>query len=287
MTLGFFSSDKRALIVLKKILQSDLIDSVFVVTQRDKPFGRKKILKPTAIAEFAEKEGLTCLKFHQLDDFAIQQIKKQNPDIILITCYGLKFPKKLIDLPKYGCLNIHPSLLPQHRGASPVHWTILLDEKATGASIIKINENWDEGEILAQKKEKIFDYDNQETLCTRLFEIGADLFLKILPSYVTGSLKTKKQSPNQETYEKKVAKNDARIDWTKSDAEIERVIRAFYPWPIAWTMFSENDREKRLKILKAHLDENKKLKIDKVQVQDKNPISFADFLRGHPHFEFL
>lgn len=287
MILGFFSSDKKALIVLKKILKSDLINFIFVVSQPDKPFSRKKILKSTPVAEFAEKEGLTCLKFHQLDNLAISKIKKQNPDIILIAYYGLKFPKKLIDLPKNGCLNIHPSLLPKHRGASPVRWSILLGEKEAGVTIIKINENWDEGEILAQKKEKIFDDDNQETLCQRLFEIGADLFLQILTDYLAGRLKTRKQNPGKATYERKITKKDARIDWSKSDQEIERAIRAFYPWPIAWTVFQENSEEKRLKILKAHLDNNGKLEIDQVQIEGKKPISFADFLRGHPCPVFL
>lgn len=202
-------------------------------------------------------------------------------DVFIIADFGQIIPKKILEMPKYGSLCLHPSLLPKYRGASPVQYAIMNAEKETGMTIFKMDEKIDHGPIISQKKVKIKPNDIQETLYKRLFIIGAQVLITILPTWVEGKIKPRPQDHSKATYAPLLSRKDGKINWQKSDAEIERFIRAITPWPGAWTTVNG----KRLKILKAHL-ENEKLVFDLVQLEGKKPITWKQFLAGYSTYRF-
>jgi len=213
-------------------------------------------------------------------------------DVFIVADFGYILSKKIIKMPKYGSLCLHPSLLPKYRGASPVQYAIINGEKETGLTIFQMDEKVDHGPIIAQLKEKIKNDDTAETLYQRLFTRGAQLLIKILPQYLREEIKPKPQNHSLATYTPRLSRQAGKIDWRKSDEEIERFIRAMYPWPGAWTTVGS----KRLKILKAHLIPDRKyipiqdrqklagrkrLVFDLVQLEGKKPITWQQFLAGH------
>jgi len=245
----FFSSDQygaRALEVLKK--SSDL-----------------KILK--IIKDKNELESLKKADF--------------QPDIGIVASFGALIPSDIINWPKKGLLNLHPSLLPKYRGPTPIPSTLLNGEKETGLTIIKVDEQIDHGPIVSQFKEAIkVDYTS-ESLLNRLFTLGGQTLTTILPSYLEGKIELREQDHSQATYTQKLTKEDGKIDWTKPAEYLERFIRAMFPWPGAWTEIKINQKIKRLKILKAHL-EKKRLFLDEVQLEGKKPVTWKQFLEGYP-----
>lgn len=207
--------------------------------------------------------------------------KIEKADVFIVADFGEILPKKVLEIPKHSSLCLHPSLLPKYRGASPVQFAIMNGKKETGATIFKMDKKIDHGPIIAQFKEKIRDDDTAETLYARLFKAGAEVLVTILPAWVEGRIKPRVQNHSKATYAPRLKKEDGKIDWQNSDQEIEGFIRAMTPWPGAWTMIDS----KRLKILKAHL-EGGKLVINQVQLEGKKPITWKQFLAGHPSFEF-
>jgi len=216
----------------------------------------------------------------------------------IVASYGKIISNEEILGFEYGILNLHPSLLPKYRGASPVQTAILNNEKETGITIIKIDEKVDHGPILAQVKEIILPTDTSETLYNRLFKIGADLLLQLLPDYLAGRAKLFPQDHTKATFTKRLTRDDGKIDWEKPADHNERFIRAMHPWPGAWTEIEMQSTKapkhqsseslplccseaKRIKILKAHL-ENSKLVLDMVQLEGKNPVTWKQFCEGYP-----
>ena len=229
------------------------------------------------------------------DKKRLDEIKSlsKRPDVGILASFGAIIPKEILDFPQKGILNIHPSLLPSYRGASPVQFTILNGERETGVTIIKIDEKVDHGPIVAQTKEEVKPDDTAKSLYERLFTIGAQVLLTILPAYLEGRIELREQNHRKATYARKLTRDDGKIDWSKPDSFNERFIRAMYPWPGAFTNVklksaenrvpSESKNEKltkRLKILKAHL-ENGKLVLDLVQLEGKKPVSWQEFKRGY------
>ena len=204
-------------------------------------------------------------------------------DVFIIADFGQIIPKKILEMPKYGSLCLHPSLLPKYRGASPVQYAIMNAEKETGMTIFKMDKKIDHGPIIVQFKDEIRNSDTAESLYRRLFTAGAQILATILPTWVEGKIKPRPQDHSKATYAPLLSCEDGRIDWQKSDAEIERFIRAMTPWPSAWTYVQLN--KKRLKILKAHL-ENGKLVFDLVQLEGKKPITWKQFLAGYSTYRF-
>lgn len=194
-------------------------------------------------------------------------------DIGILASFGAIISKKILNSFPQGILNVHPSLLPRYRGPAPVQTAILNGEKETGVTIIKMDEEIDRGPIVAQVKEKILPTDTSPSLYQRLFEKGANLLNEILESPII----TTPQDHARATFTKKFSREDGQIDWSKKADEIDRQIRAFTPWPGSYTFVNS----KRLKILKAHL-RNKKLVLDEVQLEGKKPVTFRQFLQGHP-----
>lgn len=260
----FFSSSHRALPAFR-LLQENM-EVVGVVSQPDRPVGHKAVLAPTAISQYAQEHNIPLLKPEKLDQEAINWIADKKPDVLLLSYYGLWIPPELFDLTPTGILATHPSLLPQWRWGSPVQATILSGRNQTGVTLIKMDEKFDHGPIVAAEKEKIRPDDNQESLYTRLFTKGAELAIKTLPNYLNGKIIPQPQDHTKATFAKHITRDDGfippqflaaalqgdplrahwEIRWMLNSAKkpialhpspvtIELFIRAMSPWPGAWT----------------------------------------------------
>ncbi|PJE68358.1 methionyl-tRNA formyltransferase [Candidatus Shapirobacteria bacterium CG10_big_fil_rev_8_21_14_0_10_38_8] len=277
----FFGTPDFVIPILDSILQVTRLDLVSVVTNPDRPVGRKQILTPTPVKKWAVKHNIPVLTPEIVDDNFKFQISNFKFDLGVLAAYGKILPSWLIDLFPQGILVIHPSLLPKYRGASPVQAAILNGDKETGVSIIKMDEKMDHGPIIHQFKIPI----NPDETTASLLEKSFNQTAKILPEIIKRSysfypdrgLKSNKQDDKQATYTKLIKKEDGFIPWKtlekakKADGiEIERFIRAMTPWPGVWTINPQT--QKRLKILKARL-ENEKLIVDEVQWEGRKPTS--------------
>lgn len=229
------------------------------------------------------------------------KITDDSPIVGVVVDYGRLITKEEINRFPFGIINLHPSLLPKHRGAIPAVSAILAGDKVTGVTIIKINEKFDQGEILAQETEPVLEDDTPPILYDRLFAKGISLLLRVLPEYLAGNVTLKPQGPAVGPYEKRLTKASGRIDWTKDDKYLERFIRAMQPWPGAYTTVSavverfiahQKNRSQDLraingsttrivKILKAHLNEHSHLQIDQLQIEGKNPMGWKEFENGY------
>ena len=258
-------------IILEKLCLTNL-KPVLVITAPDKPVGRKQILTPSAVKIVAQRHNIKV--GHRMSNFL-----KIRPNLIIVAAYGQILPKKILKIPKYGCLNVHPSLLPKYRGASPIQYAILNGDKKTGVTIMLMDEKMDHGPILNQQKRKINSKITYEELLKELANLGAKLLIGTIPKWIQGKIKPKPQDHSKATYTKILKKEDGKIDWTKKPEEIERQIRAFNPWPGTYTIYNK----KRLKILKTEILKGR-LIIKEVQLEGKRQMNFKDFLNGHPDF---
>ena len=211
---------------------------------------------------------------------------KDKPDVGILANFGIILGKDTLNIPRKGFLNIHPSLLPQYRGPSPVQTAILDNKKETGVTIFKMDDEIDHGLIIAQSKEEIKIEDTTDSLYGRLFKIGTETLTTILPPYIKDEINLREQNHNEATFTEKLTKNDGKINWGKDNSYLERFIRAMSSWPGAWTEIKIDNQVKRLKILKAHLEKNK-LAIDQIQLEGKNSVSFKQFKEGYPKAEII
>lgn len=217
-----------------------------------------------------------------INDF--KKIKKLKPDLVVVASYGKIFPKEILKIPQYGCLNVHASLLPKYRGPSPVQTAILNGDKETGVTIFLMDEKIDQGPILAQREWEIANSKiNYRELLKKLANLGAKLLVETLPKWIAGKIKPNPQDDLRASYTKLLKREDGKIDWTKPAQEIERQVRAFHPWPGAFTFH----KGKRIKILEADISKNNKLVIKKLQPEGKKPMTAEEFKRGHRDFNPL
>ncbi len=207
--------------------------------------------------------------------------KETKVDVGIVAAFGVILKPNLLKLPLKGILNIHPSLLPQYRGSSPIQTAILSGDNETGVTIIKMDEQIDHGLIVKQTKAKISKDDTNQTLYQKLFTKGAKMIIELLPDYLEGKIKPEPQKHQEATYTQKLTKDSGQIDWQKDNQYNERFLRAMSPWPGAWTNIKIKNENKRLKILKSHL-EGKNLIIDQVQLEGKKQVSFKQFKEGYP-----
>lgn len=278
MKIIFFGTPEYVLPVLKKL--NKLYEIVAVVTQPPKLVGRKKIKTYSSVDTWAYKRKIPII-------FDFEKIP--SADLGVCAAYGKIIPKFVICNLKFGILNIHPSLLPSFRGASPVPATIITGTNPTGVTIFKMDEKIDHGPIVSQFKEEVLTSDTAGTLRTRLFEKSTQVLIELLPAYISGKIKPRLQDESQATYTKILTKQDGYINLSKTGPnEADRFIRAMDPWPGAWTQLrspSFAGQARRLKILKAHL-ESEKLILDEVQLEGKNPVSWKQFTEAYPSFNF-
>jgi methionyl-tRNA formyltransferase len=215
------------------------------------------------------------------NDLGILKNNQTRPDIGIVASFGALIPQEIIDWPKLGLLNLHPSLLPKYRGPTPVPTAILNGEKETGLTIIKVDGQIDHGPIIIQFKEEIKNDETSDDLLKRLFAKGAQELILLLPEYLKGKIETEEQKHSQATFTQKLTRDSGKIDWSKPADYQQRFVRAMFPWPGAWTEIKINQENKRLKILKAHL-EKEKLILDEVQMEGKNSVTWKQFLEGYP-----
>jgi methionyl-tRNA formyltransferase len=213
---------------------------VAVVTQPDKPKGREMKLQFSPVKILAEKLKLPVLQPAKArDEKFISELRELKPDLIVVVAYGQILPQSILDLPKFGCVNVHTSLLPKYRGASPIQSAILNGETETGVTIMKMDAGLDTGEIISQKRIPILPEDNSQTLHDKLAQLGAELLVETIPDYVAGKIQPKPQPAEGASYAAKIKKEDGKIDWNEPAEKILNKLRAFTPWPSAFTFLPD------------------------------------------------
>ena len=220
---------------------------IAVYTQPDRPSGRGQKLKTGAVKEIALQLEIPIYQPEKFSEQACEHVKNLNADLMLVCAYGLLLPAQVLSIPKLGCINIHASLLPRWRGAAPIQRAILAGDETTGISIMQMVESLDAGPILYQTSCDISASDTGATLHDRLAELSASEIAAVLTLIQKNELTAVPQDPNQISYADKIQKQEAQIDWQESAIHIERKIRAFNAWPVAYTHFSG----KRLRIWEA------------------------------------
>lgn len=276
-------------------------DVVGVVTQPDRPAGRGRALQPPAVKEFALARGLTVEQPETLREPAVfQRIRELSPEVIVVAAYGKILPRALLDVPPRGAINVHGSLLPKYRGAAPIQHAILNGDPVTGITIMQMNERMDAGDILLQAAVEIHADDTGGSLQERLAAVGAAAIVEALEKLEHGELRPQPQRPEDVTFAPMIEKEQGEIDWRKSAEEIERAVRAFNPWPGAYTRL----HGKLLKIHRARVRPSATsaepgtvvrlangeievatgrdlLVVEELQLEGKRRISARDFVAGH------
>ena len=224
---------------------------VAVYCQPDRPKGRGKVMTACPIKAYAQNHNLAIFQPNNFTDEAeLSRLTGHNADVMIVVAYGQILPITALEIPKFGCLNIHASLLPRWRGAAPIQRAILAGDDETGVAIMQMNEGLDTGDVLLEKKCPISTNDTAESLHDKLATIGAESILEVLKNL--DNLTPKMQESDGVTYAQKLSKQEAWIDWTQSAIEIDRMIRAFNPYPIAQTYASSDKFDNKvLRIISA------------------------------------
>ncbi|MBL67110.1 MAG: methionyl-tRNA formyltransferase [Verrucomicrobiales bacterium] len=216
--------------------ESEFAEVVAVISQPDRPRGRKMDLQPTFVKKCALNLGLQVYQPDTLrDSDAFDMLARLRPDVIVVIAYGQILPAAILELPPYGCLNVHTSLLPKYRGAAPIQWALYNGDTETGVTLMKMDAGLDTGDIVSISKTPIGSLDNAQTLHDRLAEMGAALLVESLPAYTLGEIDLVPQAHEEASTARKIIKEDGRIDWSRSAYALLQVIRAFTPWPGAFT----------------------------------------------------
>ena len=219
-----------------------------VYTQPDKPAGRGHRVAFSPVKRLAFARQIPVIQPETLKSVeAVEEMASFQPELIIVAAFAFILPAEVLAMPRFGCLNIHPSLLPRHRGASPVANAILCGDGSTGVTVMLMDSGMDTGPILCQEEARISVMDTTGSLSPRLADVGAGLLLKTLPEWLGGELKPQVQDESRATYSKVIAGEDAEIDWQLSALELWRRVRAYNPWPGCYTWW----RTKRLKIHEA------------------------------------
>mgnify|MGYP001058014261 CR=1 FL=1 len=276
-----------------------------VCTKPDSKIGRGMESMPHPLKKFALTRGMVALTPTDLHlDKVARDFKKLKPDLIVLVGYGILVPAQILNLPRYGCLNIHPSLLPKYRGPSPVSSAIINGDCFTGVSVMLMDEGMDTGPVLAQKEVSINSKETTLELTDKLFRIGTDLLIDLIPSLVNQSITPAKQDELQASYSSKILKQDGRIKWNQDAEQILRQVRAFTPWPGTFSIW----RGKNFKLLSVNVIETTilpkpygqisgsvseglyvstgkgGLEIERLQIEGKRSVSAKEFMVGYPDF---
>ena len=247
MKIVFMGTPDYAAVTLQKLID-EKFDIAAVFAQPDKPVGRKQILTPPVTKVLAQEHNIPVYQPKTLRDGEAYKILKEiNPDVIVVVAYGKILPKEILNLPKYGCINGHASLLPRFRGSAPIQWAIVSGEEHTGVTTQLMDDGIDTGDILETATTNIGYEETAEELFDRLAVISADLMVSTLKKAEAGTLSATKQDEAQATYAPIIKKEMAHIDFTKSAKEVYNTVRGFYSWPCAYCYI--NDR--RIKVIKA------------------------------------
>lgn len=277
-------------------------DVVGAVTQPDKPVGRKAILTPPVVKVEAQSNGIKVFQPQTLKNGEGMEILNElKPDVVIVVAYGKLLPKAFLEYPRYGCINIHGSLLPKYRGAAPIQRCVIDGEEYAGVTSMQMDVGLDTGDMLLKKKTKIGENETSGELFDRLSDMGAELLIKTLKALENGELKPEKQKDSESTYAAMLDKTMSRVDWNKSASEVHNLIRGLDPWPTAQTELDG----KKLKLFSSSVSnelfggvagevrnvkngfavfcgDSKAVIISEVQYEGKKRMKTIDFLRGHP-----
>ncbi len=301
MKIVYMGTPDFAVAPLKALIENNY-DVVGVFTQPDKPVGRKAILTPPPVKVVAQENSIPVFQPNSLKNGEGTAILEElKPDLCVVVAYGKILPKDFLDFPKYGCINIHGSILPEYRGAAPIQWSVLDGKEFAGVTSMQMDVGLDTGDMLITEKVKIGENETSGELYERLTVLGADVLIKTLKAVEEGSLKPVKQNDDESSYASMLDKSMSPVDFTKSAWEVHNKIRGLDPWPVAQTVLEG----KNLKLFKSSVrddlgagkaGETRSLKeglavfcgdgkavlIKEVQYEGKKRMNAADFLRGKP-----
>jgi methionyl-tRNA formyltransferase len=300
----FMGSAELACRSLEALARQPDFAVVAVVTQPDRPRGRELKLQASPMKQAAARLRLPVLQpARARDEGFIAELLGLGPDLIAVAAYGQILPKAILELPQFGCLNVHTSLLPKYRGAAPIQWAILQGESETGVTIMKMDAGLDTGDILTQTKTPILAEDTAQTLHDRLGELGADLLVATIRDHVAGKIKPQPQPAEDASLARKLTKEDGHLDWNLPARELWNRVRAFTPWPGAFTHLPAQPQPHLLKVWRTEVAEGRgapgevleagkpglviacgtgALRLLEVQREGGRRMSVGDFLAGHP-----
>ena len=263
----FMGTPDFAVPALRKLAERDDVDLSLVVTQPDRPAGRGRKLVAPPVKDAADELGLEVLQTDSLRHAEVKQrIIHEQPDLIVVAAFGMILGKWVLELPRLGCVNLHASLLPKHRGASPISEAILVGDDVTGVTLMQMDRGLDTGDMLAKIEVPILDSDTTESLTPKLADAAAELLDAKLAALLAGELSPVAQ-PGGATETRQLTKDDGRIDWSTSAAHIERQIRAMWSWPRAWTTV---DDSVRMQIHSARVAESEEIAAGLVGIENKS-----------------
>jgi methionyl-tRNA formyltransferase len=304
LRIVFMGTAELACASLKALLKSPDFEIPGVVTQPDRPGGRGLKLQPSPVKTIAAGAGLPVWQPGRAShpDF-LAQLAAVRPDVLVVAAYGQILPQSMLDLPRFGGVNVHASLLPKYRGAAPIQWAILNGEAETGVTIMKMAAGLDTGDILSRQSVPIFPEDNSATLRERLAVLGAELLVPTILGYTSGGITPQPQDESAASYAPKITREDGRLDWTRPARTLWNQVRAFTPWPGAFTSLPENSARRRLKICRAAVEEHRSgppgeilqadktglvvacgqgaLRIHELQLEGGRKMTVAELLAGH------
>ena len=287
---------------LEALNKDERFEIIAIITQPDMPIGRQQTLIPTPVKTVAQKYDWLILQPKRIREIT-EQIKNLQPDVIIVIAYAQIIPEEILTIQKYGCINLHGSLLPKYRGAAVIQASILNNDKETGLTVMKIDRGLDTGPILAQISMPISANDSYGLLYDKLAILAPDFFINTLIEYIQGKITPQEQDETKASYVNQIAKSDGLIDWNKNANEIKRLINAMNPWPSAWTWWNG----KQLKIISV---QNKPIEINtykhgktfiynhglaiqcgedaliinKIQLEGKKELTSQEFLNGQRDF---
>ncbi|MDD3218669.1 MAG: methionyl-tRNA formyltransferase [Lachnospiraceae bacterium] len=300
MRVVFMGTPDFAVGTLEAII-ADGHEVAAVITQPDKPKGRGKSIQFTPVKEVALTHELPVLQPKKVRDLEfVEELRKLNPEVIVVVAFGQIIPQAVLDIPKYGCLNVHASLLPKYRGAAPIQWAVIDGEKESGVTIMRMDAGLDTGDMIKKVVVSLDDKETGGTLFDKLSQAGAKLLVDVLKDIEAGSAVYEKQPQESTTeYAKMIDKKMGQIDWNQSAEVIERLIRGLNPWPSAYTHINgktlkiweadviEENSGKPGEILKVTKKEilvqagKKALSLQEVQLEGKKRMHADAFLRGY------
>lgn len=299
----FMGTPEFAVPGLKALLNSQDFSVTAIVTQEDKPQGRKQEIKYPPVKQVALENNIPVFQPHRVKEIE-NELKKLAPDLIVVIAYGQIIPETILDIPKYDCVNVHGSLLPKYRGAACLQAPILNGDSETGLTIMMMEAGLDTGPILRQTKITMTGYETLEELHDRLANLAAEILPPALLDFIEGKIIPQKQDNSQASYVKTIKKEDGHIDWKNKAQVIERQVRAFTPWPGAFSLTEDN---KMLKIVTVSPEffpkedkavgeifgnnqnlliaaDDQALKVESLQLAGGKILKAQEFISGHQNF---
>lgn len=239
MTKLIFMGTPEFSVGVLTMLYNEGYEILAVVTQPDRPVGRKRVWTPPPVKEEAVRLGLPVIQPEKLKGSAeLQEILELKPDLIVTAAFGQLLPNELLEAPNLGCINVHASLLPNYRGGAPIHQAVMDGKKETGVTIMYMAEKLDAGDIISQVTTPIEETDDTGTMFTKLSIAGTTLLKETLPSIIDGTNERTVQDETQVTFARNISREQERIDWMSSASSIYNQVRGLHPWPVAYTKFA-------------------------------------------------